>query len=123
MGIRPPNLTCPNLDLVRGHARRERRRLLVGRGGGPDCDPDQPGCVDIETAKGNCWSGNSGPDGGQPTADPPLAACRPAPASTTGSRFPNINKLLELLPCATWDPQTNTDPPGCDWFTPPPEPN
>ena len=37
-------------------------------------------------------------------------------------KFPNIDKLLELVPCASWDPQTNTDPPGCDWFTTPPEP-
>ena len=90
---------------------------------GQDCDPDQPGCVDTETVKANCWSGNIGPNGGQPTSDPRgvLPAC---PGFDTGLfKFPNINKLLELLPCASWDPQTNTDPPGCDWFTTPPEPN
>jgi hypothetical protein len=72
--------------------------------------------------KTNCWSGNSGPNGGSPTSDPPaLPAC---PGFDTGLfMFPNINKLLELLPCAEWNPETNTDPPGCDWFTLPPEPN
>jgi hypothetical protein len=45
------------------------------------------------------------------------------PGLDIGFKFPNINKLLELLPCASWDPQTNTDPPGCNWFTLPPEPN
>jgi hypothetical protein len=72
--------------------------------------------------KTNCWSGNTGPHGGQATSDPgTLPAC---PGFDTGLfTFPDVNKLLELLPCASWDPQTNTDPPGCNWFTTPPEPN
>ncbi len=35
MGIRPPNLRAPDYSSCQGIARRERRRLLVGRGGGP----------------------------------------------------------------------------------------
>jgi hypothetical protein len=27
------------------------------------------------------------------------------------------------VPCATWHPVDNPDPPGCNWFTTPPEPN
>ena len=90
---------------------------------GQDCDPDQPGCVDTETVKANCWSGNIGPNGGAADRRPAAAAAGlPRPRQRL-FKFPNINKLLELLPCATWDPQTNTDPPGCNWFTTPPEPN
>jgi hypothetical protein len=92
---------------------------------GQDCDPDLPGCVDTETVKSNCWSGNVGPDGGLPTSDPaPITALPVCPGVDLGLfKFPNINKLIELLPCAEWNPETNTDPPGCDWFTLPPEPN
>ena len=34
-------------------------------------------------------------------------------------------KLALLAPCGSWDPQDDLlqDPPGCDWFTRPPEPN
>ena len=31
-------------------------------------------------------------------------------------------KTASVGTCATWDPMTNTDPPGCDWFERPPEP-
>ncbi len=31
-------------------------------------------------------------------------------------------KLASQASCATWDPYENPDPPGCDWFTRPPEP-
>jgi len=31
-------------------------------------------------------------------------------------------KQATLVPCATWHPVDNPDPPGCNWFTTPPEP-
>ena len=34
----------------------------------------------------------------------------------------NPAKQAPLFACATWNPQTNPDPVGCDWFTRPPEP-
>jgi hypothetical protein len=67
----------------------------------------------------NCWQGNVGPSGGPTTSDPPtLPACTGAAAFRSG----NSLKQASQVSCATWDPQRNTDPPGCDWFTVPPEP-
>jgi hypothetical protein len=122
MGIRPPDVRAPDFGSCQGSRDANGVDFWWDGEEGQDCDPDQPGCVDIETVKSNCWSGNIGPDASQPTSDPAsLPAC---PGFDTGLFvFPNVNKLLELLPCASWDPQTNTDPPGCDWFTTPPEPN
>jgi hypothetical protein len=34
----------------------------------------------------------------------------------------NPAKTASQATCATWDPNDNPDPPGCDWFTRPPEP-
>jgi hypothetical protein len=34
----------------------------------------------------------------------------------------NTAKLAQDLPCITWNPTTNTDPPGCTWFTTPADP-
>jgi hypothetical protein len=31
-------------------------------------------------------------------------------------------KTSSQATCATWDPYDNTDPPGCDWFVRPQEP-
>jgi hypothetical protein len=88
---------------------------------GQDCAPDQPGCVDTDTANGNCWTGNGGP-GGVITSDPApllLPMCPGIDAFRPG----NSAKQAFLVPCATWNPMTNPDPPGCDWFTLPPEPH
>ena len=67
----------------------------------------------------NCWEGNVGPRGKKPSSDPgSLPGC-------PGERVfqpADPEKTASLATCATWDPQTNTDPPGCDWFTLPPEP-
>ena len=123
MGIRPPSLMTPDYNNCQGARDANGVDFWWDEEEGTDCDPDQPGCIDTETVKGNCWTGNIGPDGGQPTGDPPMATLPMCPGLDIGFKFPNINKLLELLPCASWDPQTNTDPPGCDWFTLPPEPN
>jgi hypothetical protein len=121
MGIRPSNLDIPDWNTCEGTTDKNGVDFWWDEEEGLDCAPDQPGCVDTEGVKGNCWSGNVGTNAGQPTSDPGvLPAC---PGLDNGFKFPNINKLLELLPCADWDPQTNTDPPGCNWFTLPPEPN
>lgn len=68
---------------------------------------------------GNCWEGNSGAGGGPVTSDPsPLPGC---PGSTV-SLPPDPVKYGQEVPCATWDPASNPDPPGCAWFTTPPKP-
>ena len=72
-----------------------------------------------EQGAGNCWSGNIAATGAQITGDPsPLPAC-PGPHHV---RPVNANKHAFLVPCATWDPVENPDPPGCDWMTLPPKP-
>jgi hypothetical protein len=73
-----------------------------------------------EEGRGNCWSGNVGAAGGQPTSNVILGlpAC---PGSTVFS--PGVpTKTASQATCATWDPYENPDPPGCDWFVRPPEP-
>jgi hypothetical protein len=88
----------------------------------PDGTRD-PNGVDFwwdEEGQGNCWQGNTGPGGAKPTSDPAtLPTC-----SSGGSAFSSGNPAKQTfqVPCATWNPTDNTDPPGCDWFDRPPEP-
>jgi hypothetical protein len=66
------------------------------------------------------WAGNVGPAGGAPTSNvlTGLPAC---PGSSVFS--PGVpTKTASQATCATWDPNDNPDPPGCDWFTRPEEP-
>ena len=88
---------------------------------GQDCVEEQPGCVDNDSANGNCWTGNLGPDGQAFTSDPP-ALLLPGCPGLDAFRSGNSAKQATLVPCATWNPQDNPDPPGCDWFTRPSEP-
>jgi hypothetical protein len=122
MGIRPQSLLAPNYSSCQGDRDANGVDFWWDEEEGTDCDPDLAGCVDFETQKGNCWTGNVGPNGAEPTGDPPVSLLPACPGLDDGFKFPNVDKLLGLLPCASWDPQTNTDPPGCDWFTTPAEP-
>jgi hypothetical protein len=72
-----------------------------------------------EEGAGNCWSGNLGAGGARPTSSP--STLPPCPGGSLFS-IGNPAKQAFLIPCALWNPQTNTDPPGCDWFVVPPEP-
>jgi len=67
----------------------------------------------------NCWSGNEAAAGRTVTSDPAAL-----PQCPQGSVFQqsNPNKTAAEAPCASWDPETNPDPPGCTWFTTPPKP-
>jgi hypothetical protein len=123
MGIRPKSAWVPNYDTCEGYRDPNGVDFWWDEEEGTDCAPDQAGCVDFETEKGNCWSGNVGPGGAQPTGDPPVSLLPACPGLDNGFKFPATEKLLELLPCASWDPVTNTDPPGCNWFETPPEPH
>jgi hypothetical protein len=77
--------------------------------------PDTPGVL-------NCWEGNAGATGGEPTSDPAeLPEC-------TGERVflpGNTAKQASQAACAAWDPSneaTDSSLPGCDWFANPSEP-
>ncbi len=88
----------------------------------PDGTSDANG-VDVywdEQGLRNCWEGNHTAAGKPLTSDPAvLPTCK-----SGGSLNPvgNSAKLAADLPCVNWNPQTNTDPPGCTWFTTPADP-
>ncbi len=68
----------------------------------------------------NCWADNRTARGAAITSTPPaLPSC-----ASGGSRLPVPNPLTYLpeVPCASWNPASNPDPPGCTWFVTPPEP-
>ena len=91
----------------------------VGPGG-----VSRPNGIDVywdEQGIGNCWEGNvSGPSRHAITSDPKtLPTCASGGSTSTVS---NPLKSAFEVPCATWDPETNQDPPGCSWFKTPPKP-
>jgi hypothetical protein len=74
-----------------------------------------------EEGKENCWTENRAGAGNAITSDPAvLPDCPGSPVHTPTTS----EKLALLAPCGSWDPQDDVlqDPPGCDWFTVPPEP-
>ena len=65
----------------------------------------------------NCWQDNRGFGGRPVTGDPSrLPGCPGSSVRLSGDG----DKFASLIACAAWDPETNTDPPGCDWFVLPP---
>jgi hypothetical protein len=75
-----------------------------------------------EEGRRNCWRANRAGAGNAITSDPvSLPDCPGSPAHQPIDPA----KFAQLIPCSTWDPQDEAlqDPPGCDWFTRPPEPN
>ncbi|HEX6945031.1 MAG TPA: hypothetical protein VF196_02490 [Casimicrobiaceae bacterium] len=82
-----------------------------------DGTPDRNG-LDVfwdEQGLRNCWEGN-----GALTSDP---ATLPTCASGGSTNMTgNSAKLAADVPCATWNPRDNPDPPGCTWFTTPAAP-
>jgi hypothetical protein len=72
-----------------------------------------------EEGGGNCWGDNATASGESIKSDPPnLPDCPGGSQNTHG----NPAKFAAQASCAAWDPATNPYPPGCDWFTLPPEP-
>jgi hypothetical protein len=120
MGVKPVDPTIVDFSVCDGTRDANGVDFWWDEEEGQDCVEEQPGCVDNDTQNGNCWTNNSG-DGGQFTSDPPAIALPTCPGLDL-FRPGNSEKQGTLVPCATWDPTTNTDPPGCDWFTTPPEP-
>ena len=72
-----------------------------------------------EQGIGNCWQDNTTAPGRAFKSDPASLPKCDKPSSQTAS---NPRKSAQEVPCATWDPRTNPDPPGCTWFTTPPKP-
>jgi len=69
--------------------------------------------------QGNCWQGNIPAPGKQITGDPASLPGCPG-AATWGP--PTLTKTIVNVPCTAWDPVTNPEPPGCDWFHLPSKP-
>ena len=69
----------------------------------------------------NCWERNTGA-GGAPSSGNPSSLPECDDPLNSAPRPVNPAKHSFLVPCATWDPYENTDPPGCDWMEVPPEP-
>ncbi len=128
MGVRPAVLDPAAVDFTQCQGTRDPNGtdFWWDEEEGRDCTEDQAGCVDNDTALGNCWvqtgsTRNVGPNGAQPSSNPPpplLADCPGIDLFRPG----NSDKQALLVPCATWSPE-NPNPPGCDWFTPRQEPN
>ena len=83
-----------------------------------------PNGVDVywdEQGDGNCWAGNGGIGAdGKITSDPAtLPTCASGGSKGAVSR---PDKITAEVPCATWHPKDNPDPPGCSWFDTPPKP-
>jgi hypothetical protein len=72
-----------------------------------------------EQGIGNCWEGNKAHPSRQITSQP---ARMPVCSSPSTSTTPNAETAAREVPCATWDPRENPDPPGCTWFTTPAKP-
>jgi hypothetical protein len=72
-----------------------------------------------EQGDGNCWEGNTGTSGKLRNDPSSLPTCASGGSAGASSR---PDKLAKNIPCATWHPRDNPDPPGCDWFTTPPKP-
>ena len=101
MGIRPDGTSDPNgVD------------FWWDEENGYEQFPTQPGVL-------NCWTDNRPARGAKLTSDP---VTLPGCDGTRAFRPGNPAKIASQATCATWDPETNTDPPGCDWFRVPSEP-
>jgi hypothetical protein len=128
MGVRPSSLDPGqvNFTACQGTSDLNGTDFWWDEEEGQDCSEEESGCVDTDSVLGNCWvqSGttrNEGPGGASPTSDPNPPLLPDCPGIDL-FRPGNNEKQAFLVPCATWSPE-NPDPPGCDWFTPRPEPN
>ncbi len=93
---------------------------FMGQAPDGSADPNGQDFTWDEQGIGNCWQGNVTPPGVALTSDPAaLPSC-----DAGGSQLPTPNPLKAALevPCSSWNPATNPDPPGCSWFRTPREP-
>jgi hypothetical protein len=132
MGVRPAVLDPAQIDFSACQGTQDSNGVDFwwDQEEGTDCpevDQNPDSCVDAQDGLGNCWSDNAGFNGGQPSSDPTLIQTSTACPGIDVSRPPDGSKSAFLVPCTMWDPQTNTDPAGCEmagssWFDVPPEP-
>jgi hypothetical protein len=85
----------------------------------------QPNGVDFswdEQGVGNCWQGNESVTG-EVTSDLTLPTGLPD-CDSGGSISPvgNLVKSASMVSCATYNREDQPDPPGCNWFDSPSEP-
>ncbi len=133
MGLRPSVLDPDQVDFnaCPGTADANGKDFWWDEEEGLDCNSDQPGCVEdnaVRNSRGNCWGGNTASD---PLNSDPIVSLLPGCPGIDAVRAGNASKQGFLIPCATWEPYDNpdtagvreSDPPGCDWFTTPPDPN
>jgi hypothetical protein len=112
------------------HRNRYESNLMgVRPGGASDPNGSSPargdGYADFwwdEEGVGNCWTRNRGPAGAKPTTNVFPQKCPVSTADNPETPHGDPAKIASQAPCASWDPETNSDPPGCDWFNRPPEP-
>jgi hypothetical protein len=121
MGVRPSDPNNVDFSACTGVQDRNGVDFWWDEEEGQDCIEEQPGCVEDDSERGNCWSGNRGFNG-QPYSSDPADLLLPVCPGLDVFRPGNTEKQATLVPCATWHPVDNPDPPGCDWFTTPNEP-
>ena len=79
----------------------------------------QPNGADVvwdSSGQGNCFGGNT--SSGRPNTPASLPACPGSPVYMPA----DLSVLAAAFPCTAWDPKTQHNPPGCDWFTTPAKP-
>jgi hypothetical protein len=104
-------------DTSNGNRFEDNRMGLTPAG---RADPNGSDFTWDEQGIGNCWQGNRSPKGRAITSDP--ASLPTCDSGGSKSVVPNLLKAAAEVPCASWNPRTNPDPPGCAWFITPPEP-
>ncbi len=126
-----PALARGEDDATKQRDTSHRNRIVdnlmgVRPGGGRDPNGQDPskgdGYADFwwdEQGDRNCWGANKGPGGRKPVDNGFPQEC---PATTPWRLTGQPDKTASQASCASWDPETNPDPPGCDWFNRPPEP-
>ncbi|HSK22548.1 MAG TPA: right-handed parallel beta-helix repeat-containing protein [Egicoccus sp.] len=106
-------------------------RFVDNRLGGHPDGLRQPNGVDFwwdEQGLGNCWQGNTGPEGAEATSNQmvlPQHLLGGLPDCDSGGsvlRTGDPVKSALLVPCATFDREDQPDPPACDWFDTPASP-
>jgi hypothetical protein len=74
-----------------------------------------------DQGEGNCWEKNTS-SYDTPTSNTLYPMGLPTCESGGSYGFPMAPQQVPLIPCATYNREDNQNPPGCDWFETPEEP-
>ena len=120
MGIRPPSWGA-RLQLVPGHRDANGVDFWWDEEEGQDCDAGPARLRRLRDPEGELLDRQRRAERRRAHRRPaaPLPAC---PGVDTGFSVPEHRQAPRADPVRVLGPATNTDPPGCDWFTTPPEP-